>query len=150
MQFSVGQVSLVTFRASGGRPLPPLPVVALAVDVAAGAVLHPLEPGALAAGEARAVGAAAALVAGDAGLLALQPPGLAPGQLAGADARMDAVLLMALALVDAGLGRRGGGDCRAGGQSGGEKGTDTPVVSPRDRTCPEAFNAAAAAALRAV
>ena len=57
------------------------------------------------------VGAAARLISGDAARLPHEPIGLARGQLAVGDAAGDALLLVRLALVDPGLGRRGG-NCR--------------------------------------
>src|SRR3954447_9400835 len=69
-----------------------LAVVALAIDVPALAVLHMLDPRALAGAEAAAVGAAARLVIGDARLLAFEPGGLAGVELAAGDAARDPLL----------------------------------------------------------
>ena len=82
--------------------------MALAVDAGALAILHMLDPHPLAGAEPAAVGAAARDIGGDPPFLALEPIGLARGQLAGGDAAGDALLLVRLALVDPGLGGRGG------------------------------------------
>lgn len=103
--------------------LPPLAVVALMTDVGAGAVLHPVDAGALVPGQARPVGAAPRLVAGDMRLLALEPVCLARRQRARAHAVVDARLLVVLAAVDLRLGRAG----RGGGDGGGdERGGEDP------------------------
>src|SRR5260370_15818821 len=77
-----------------------LAIRALAMDVAAFAVEHVVEPLAL-VGRHRAVGAGVRLVAVDALFAALQAIGFAPGQGAVANAIADTVLLIRLPRIDA-------------------------------------------------
>jgi hypothetical protein len=92
-----------------------LRVVLLAIDAAAGAILHPFDAEPFGAVQAIAIGAVAGFHPGDAGLLAFQPGGFARGKAAPCDTTRNTMLLVMLALVDARFGRQGG-------ESGGTKG----------------------------
>ena len=92
-------------------------VVLVAIDVAGLAVLLPGEDMAVLAGEAAVVlGSHVVLFTVDTAFLALEVGGFARGELAGADALRDAVLLVVLALVDGGAGL---GKCRLRGRGRG-------------------------------
>src|SRR5664279_1106412 len=84
-----------------------LGVVLLRVDILAGTVLHAMQLAAL-LGRDRAVGLVLRFDGGHARLLLVEAIGLAGGELARRDAGVDALLLIGLALIDAGRHRRGG------------------------------------------
>jgi hypothetical protein len=89
-----------------------LAIVALLIDFATLAIGHAVDAGAL-LGRHHTVGSGVGLRTIDRPLALLEAIGLAPGDLAVANAALDAVLLVVLALIDTVHRLRG---CTAGGE----------------------------------
>jgi hypothetical protein len=109
--------------------LPPLPIALLNIDFAARSILHGFNPGSFIAAKAMPIPAALRFITGNLPLLPPKTQGLMPCQASILKAVRNAVLLMNLPLIDAGM-RIGGGRKDKGSARGGKGNQITHDLSP--------------------